>query len=121
NTAPYSNDTENCGNTHAGLFTNVTTGPENIIPLACMDATAVDLLQLIPTPAKGGSIVQTVPVQPERGDQFTVKIDHRINNSQNLSIYYYFDDHHLVSPFAQFQAAGANIPGFGSATGERFQ
>jgi outer membrane receptor protein involved in Fe transport len=95
--------------------------PGNIIPLGCMDPTAVDLLQLIPTPANGGSVVETVPVQPERGDQFTVKFDHRINNSQNLSIYYYFDDHHLVSPFAQFQAAGANIPGFGSATGERFQ
>ena len=118
---PYSTYTDSGGNAHPGLFTNVSIGQENIIPLACMDATAVDLLQLVPTPANGGSIVQTVPVQPERGDQFTVKIDHRINNSQNLSIYYYFDDHHLVSPFAQFQAAGANIPGFGSATGERFQ
>ena len=95
--------------------------PGNIIPLGCMDATAVDLLQLVPTPAGGGNVLQTVPVQPERGDQFTVKFDHRINNSQNLSVYYYFDDHHLVSPFAQFQAAGANVPGFGSATSERFQ
>lgn len=95
--------------------------PGNIIPLGCMDATAVDLLQLVPTPANGGNLLETVPVQPDRGDQFTVKIDHRINNSQNLSIYYYFDDHSLVSPFAQFQAAGANIPGFGSATKERFQ
>ena len=94
--------------------------PGNIIPLACMDATAVDLLQFVPTPANGNTLV-TVPVQPERGDQFTFKFDHRINNSQNLSIYYYFDDHHLVSPFAQFQAAGANVPGFGSATSERFQ
>jgi hypothetical protein len=95
--------------------------PGNIIPLGCMDATAVDLLQLVPTPASGGSVLQTTPVQPESGDQFTVKFDHRINNAQNLSIYYYFDDHSLVSPFAQFQAAGANIPGFGSATSERFQ
>ena len=63
----------------------------------------------------------TVPVQPERGDQFTVKVDHRINDKQNLSFYYYFDDHSLVSPFAQFQAAGANIPGFASSTKERFQ
>jgi Carboxypeptidase regulatory-like domain len=95
--------------------------PGNIIPVGCMDATAVDLLQFVPTPGGGGNTLQTVPVQPERGDQFTLKIDHRINNSQNLSFYYYFDDHHLVSPFAQFQAAGANIPGFGSATSERFQ
>lgn len=102
------------GQAYSALF------PGNIIPLACMDATAVDLLQFVPTPTLGNT-VQTVPVQPERGDQFTVKFDHRINSKQNLSVYYYFDDHHLVSPFAQFQAAGANVPGFASATSERFQ
>jgi hypothetical protein len=95
--------------------------PNNQIPLECMDATAVDLLQFVPTPVGGSNIVQTIPVQPDRGDQFTVRLDHRINDKQNLSFYYYFDDHHLVSPFAQFQAAGANVPGFGSITSERFQ
>ena len=84
-------------------------------------ATAVDLLQFVPTPANNGSALVTAPVQPDRGDQFTVKIDHRINDKQNLSVYYYFDDHHVVSPFAQFQAAGANVPGFASTTNERFQ
>jgi hypothetical protein len=103
-----------------GIFTDVANNRDNIIPLSCMDPTAVDLLQFVPTPTNGNTLV-TVPVQPERGDQFTVKIDHRINDKQNLSIYYYFDDHHLVSPFAQFQAAGANVPGFASATSERFQ
>lgn len=95
--------------------------PGNIIPLGCLDPTAVDLLQYIPTPANGSDQLVTTPVQPERGDQFTVRLDHRINNQQNLTFYYYFDDHHLVSPFAQFEAAGANIPGFGSITNERFQ
>jgi hypothetical protein len=93
--------------------------PNSVIPLACMDPTAVNLLKYVPTSASGTLV--TVPVQPDRGDQFTLKVDHRINNSQNLSIYYYFDDHSLVSPFAQFQAAGANVPGFASATKERFQ
>jgi len=95
--------------------------PGNIIPLACLDATAVDLLQYVPTPPNDGTSLVTTPVQPTRGDQFTVKVDHRINDKQNLSFYYYFDDHHVVSPFAQFQAAGANVPGFGSITNERFQ
>jgi Carboxypeptidase regulatory-like domain len=95
--------------------------PGNLIPLECMDATAVDLLQFVPVPSGGGNVVQTIPVQPDRGDQFTVRFDHRINDKQNLSFYYYFDDHHVVSPFAQFQAAGANVPGFGSITNERFQ
>lgn len=102
------------GSPYSDLF------PGNIIPLACMDPTAVDLLQFVPTPTNGNT-VQTVPVQPERGDQLTVKFDQRINDKQNLSVYYYFDDHSLVSPFAQFQAAGANVPGFASATKERFQ
>jgi hypothetical protein len=93
--------------------------PNSIIPLACMDPTAVNLLKYVPTSASG--LLVTVPVQPDRGDQFTVKLDHRINDKQNLSFYYYFDDHSLVSPFAQFQAAGANVPGFASATRERFQ
>jgi hypothetical protein len=95
--------------------------PGNIIPLGCLDPTAVDLLQYIPTPANGSDELVTTPVQPERGDQFTLRLDHRINDKQNLTFYYYFDDHHLISPFAQFEAAGANIPGFGSITNERFQ
>jgi len=107
--------------TGPGIFTDVATGQENIIPLPCLDPTAVDLLQFVPTPANNGDKLVTTPVQPERADQFTVRLDHRINSKQNLSFYYYFDDHHLVSPFAQFEAAGANVPGFGSITNERFQ
>lgn len=108
-------------NGNPGIFTDVANNRENIIPLACLDATAVDLLQYVPTPANGSDKLVSTPVQPERGDQFTLRLDHRINNAQNLTFYYYFDDHHLISPFAQFEAAGANIPGFGSITNERFQ
>ena len=103
------------GKDYAELF------PGNIIPLGCLDPTAVDLLQYVPTPLTSSGALVTTPVQPERGDQFTVRLDHRINNQQNLSIYYYFDDHHLISPFAVFEAAGANVPGFGSIVNERFQ
>jgi hypothetical protein len=117
----YSTYVDSSNISHPGLFTDVATGQENIIPLACLDATAVDLLKYVPTPINNTGALVTTPVQPTRGDQFTVKIDHRINNKQNLSIYYYFDDHHVISPFAQFQAAGANVPGFGSTTNERFQ
>ena len=95
--------------------------PGNQIPLECMDPTAVDLLKFVPTPANGSSALETAPVQPDRGDQFTIRLDHRLNNKQNLSFYYYFDDHHSISPFAQFEASGANVPGFGSITNERFQ
>ncbi len=95
--------------------------PGNIIPLGCLDPTAVDLLSYVPLPANGSGKLVTAPVQPIRGDQVTLKLDHRINDKQNLSFYYYFDDDHQISPFAVFEAAGANVPGFGSIVNERFQ
>jgi len=50
-----------------------------------------------------------------------VKVDHRINDKQNLSIYYYFDDDRTLQPFSNFELAGADVPGFGSILAERFQ
>jgi hypothetical protein len=91
------------------------------IPLACMDPTAVDLLQFVPTPPNGGSLISTVPTEAIRGDQITVKVDHRLNDKQNLSIYYYFNDDRTHNPFANFELAGANLPGFGDIVAERFQ
>jgi hypothetical protein len=107
--------------TSTGIFTDVVNNRDNIIPLACLDATAVDLLSYVPLPANGGGKLITTPVQPIRGDQVTLRLDHRINDKQNLSFYYYFDDDHQISPFAVFEAAGANVPGFGSIVNERFQ
>jgi Carboxypeptidase regulatory-like domain len=94
--------------------------PNNQIPLACMDATAVDLLQFVPTPTSGNTI-ESVPTEAIRGDQFTVKVDHKINDKQNLSIYYYFNDDRTLQPFSFFELAGANVPGFGSIVADRFQ
>ena len=95
--------------------------PNNIIPLGCLDPTAVDLLQYVPLPANGGGKLVTTPVQPVRADQFTMRFDHRLSTSQNLSVYYYFTDDHQISPFAVFEASGANVPGFGSITNDRYQ
>ena len=104
-----------------GIFTDVVDGKDNIIPLACMDATAVDILQFVPTPTNGSNSIQTVPTEPIRSDQVTLKVDQKINNKQNLSIYYYFQDGRTVQPFSFFELAGANVPGFGSIVAERFQ
>jgi outer membrane receptor protein involved in Fe transport len=95
--------------------------PTSLIPLACMDPTAVDLLQFVPTPPNNGSLISTVPTQAVRGDQFTVKVDHRINDKQNLSVYFYFNDDRTHFPFANFELAGADLPGFGDIVAERFQ
>ncbi len=107
--------------TQGGAVPYSTIFPNNQIPLACMDATAVDLLQFVPTPTNGGNTIQSVPTEPIRGDQVTVKVDHKINDKQNLSIYYYFNDDRNVQPFSFFELAGANVPGFGSIVAERFQ
>ncbi|MGH9497549.1 MAG: carboxypeptidase regulatory-like domain-containing protein [Terriglobales bacterium] len=89
--------------------------PNGIIPLACMDATSVDLLQYLP------ATNVTIPVQPTRADQGTLRFDHRINDKQNFSAYYYVTDSHTLQPFANFQLEGATVPGFGSFVDERFQ
>jgi outer membrane receptor protein involved in Fe transport len=91
------------------------------IPLACMDPTAVDLLQFVPVAPNGGFLISTVPTEPVRGDQFTVKIDHKLSDKQNLSVYYYFDDSAIQQPFANFELVGANVPGFGSNLDQRIQ
>jgi hypothetical protein len=95
--------------------------PGNKIPLPCMDPTAVDLLQFVPTPSGTGNQIETVPTEPTRGDQFTVRVDHTINAKQNLSVYYYFYDDNIAQPFANFELAGADVPGFGSLLKDRYQ
>ncbi len=50
-----------------------------------------------------------------------MRVDHKINDRQNLSIYYYFTDGTTHSPFYNFQASGANVPGYGTTVKQRFQ
>jgi Carboxypeptidase regulatory-like domain len=96
--------------------------PGNVIPTQCMDQTALDLLnQYVPHANVGDSLFQSGPLQHERSNQFTVKIDHELTKNQHLSGYYYFTQHYLAKPFAKFQAGGATMPGFGDLTDERIQ
>jgi carboxypeptidase family protein len=104
------------GTPYASIFTN------NKIPTACMDQTALDLMnQFVPQANIGDSLFQGVPLGHERSNQFTVKIDHELTKSQHLTGYYYLTDHYLAKPFARFQSGGANLPGFGDLTDERIQ
>jgi hypothetical protein len=97
--------------------------PGKKIPPSCFDPTAVSLLNYLPlsaaNPATG--VVDTSPVQRVRGDQFTIRLDHKLTATQQLSLYYYFDDSAQFQPFSFFQAAGANVPGFGANNASRFQ
>ncbi len=104
------------GTPYANIFTN------NQIPTACMDQTALDLMnQFVPQANIGDSLFQGVPLGHDRSNQFTAKIDHTLTKNQHLTGYYYLTDHYLAKPFARFQAGGANLPGFGDLTDERVQ
>jgi Carboxypeptidase regulatory-like domain len=90
--------------------------PTGVIPGACQDPIAGNLLQqFVPTAAV------TVPVSTDNEDQFTVRFDHKINDHQNFTAYYYFNDLRTLQPFNQFEQAGANVPGFGNFNNNRFQ
>jgi hypothetical protein len=92
------------------------------IPTACQDPVAVDMLRFVPAANRPDGInFQSVPVSKDRQDQFTFRFDHRINDHQNFSFYYYFTDDANFQPFYNFQASGANIPGFGANVDSRYQ
>jgi carboxypeptidase family protein len=95
--------------------------PNNQIPTVCFDLTAKDLSSLFPTANGGQNVFTSNPSDHSKGDQFTVRFDQKLTSAQQLSVYYYFDDSTDNQPFSFFQAAGANIPGFGAQFASRFQ
>jgi len=95
--------------------------PNGFIPSQCMDPVAKNLLQYLPAANLPGSLFQGVPTESDNQDQFTVRVDHRINGRQNFSVYYYFTDETDNAPFYGFQASGANVPGYGTIVKQRFQ
>jgi outer membrane receptor protein involved in Fe transport len=102
------------GNTFASIF------PNSVIPTQCFDPTANALYKKYVQPL-GTGVVTFAPNRADREDQFTVRFDHSLTASQHFSVYYYFDDDHRTDPFSNFQAAGANVPGFGALFKTRVQ
>jgi len=105
-------------------------GPNSQIPTACFDPVALNLIQqFVPAPNHPNDIFnsipnvhQTVPNGREQDDQFTVRLDHHINNNQNLSIYDYFFDSRQAQPFTRFEALTPNLlEGFGNTSATRSQ
>jgi Carboxypeptidase regulatory-like domain/TonB dependent receptor len=95
--------------------------PGNVIPTSCQDPVAVDLLRFVPAANTSNGFYQAVVTGTDRQDQATFRFDHHLNEKQLFSAYYYFTDETSFSPFNNFQAAGANVPGFGASTKQRFQ
>jgi len=105
------------GMSYATLF------PNNVIPKSCFDPVALDLFNqfVAPFDPKGTGTIQTVPTGSDRGDQGTIRVDHKISERQQFSAYYYIDDLDQFQPFSNFQAAGANVPSFGDFNTTRAQ
>jgi outer membrane receptor protein involved in Fe transport len=95
--------------------------PTNVIPVACQDPVARDLLRFVPAANTGNGVYQAVLTGQNRQDQATLRVDHRINDKQSFSAYYYFTDTTRFDPFNFFQAAGANVGGFGAHARSRYQ
>jgi hypothetical protein len=96
--------------------------PGGAIPTACQDPVAANLLQrFVPGGNSGPGLYQVVPVGSINADQFTVRLDHRINDHQSFTAYYYFNDGRELDPYNTFEAAGATLPGFGSYNNARDQ
>ena len=110
--------------------------PNSQVPTGCFDPVASDILQkYVPCPnadpgcanlaAGGDNIFRSIPNEDSHANQFTLKVDHRINDKQGLSAYYYFNDSFDAQPFTRFQAATPNLAArfrqqqcFSLATGE---
>jgi outer membrane receptor protein involved in Fe transport len=99
--------------------------PQSKIPTSCFDPTAVALynqyVSKFSAIADSNGNVAVLDNLNEHSDQFTVRFDHKITNSQQFSAYYYFDNDHAIDPYSNFQAAGADLPGFGGIFGTRVQ
>ena len=96
--------------------------PTGVIPTACQDPVAANLLQkYVPAANVGSSQNQVVPVGTINADQFTFRLDHTISNHQNFTAYYYFNDNRELDPYDTFEAAGANTTGFGNLNNLRYQ
>src|SRR5208282_1306527 len=99
--------------------------PNSQIPTTCFDPVAVSLMnEFVPLPStsNGSNIFQSIPKSQQHANQFTAKLDHHINDRQNLSVYYYFNDAYDAEPFTKFQAESTNLlPGFGDLNKTRSQ
>jgi outer membrane receptor protein involved in Fe transport len=94
--------------------------PTGMIPTACFDPTAVALYKNYVAPVGTGTVSYT-PKLVENDDQFTIRFDHNFSPSQHFTAYYYFNNADQNQPFSFFQAAGANVPGFGGIFKTRVQ
>jgi len=121
-TVPLPSSTESGSVPYSDVF------PDGI-PANCFDPAALAIMNLyVPhantVDSQTGllSVFRSIPNDDSHANQFTVKVDHRLNSKQNLSLYYYFNDFFDSQPFTRFQAAIPNLlEGFGNNNATRAQ
>src|SRR5262249_15016028 len=102
------------GTSYSAIF------PNAHIPVSCFDPLSTGLLtQYVHATSDG--LYQAAPNSTERGDQFTVKIDHELSSKQKLAGYYHFDDDGPQDPFGVFQGAGGTLGNFPGVFATRTQ
>ena len=73
--------------------------PGNVIPLARMDKTALNILnQDIPLPNVSGNLWQGVSPSPYNTNEFLAKVDHTISDRQVISLSYFETSGHNSTP-----------------------
>ena len=105
----------------SGLIDWATVFPKGVIPSACQDPVAANLLQRFVPAGNGSGLFQTVTTGTINANQFTAKFDHKITAKQSFAAYYYFNDGFELDPYNTFEQAGATVPGFGSYNNGRDQ
>ncbi len=69
----------------------------------------------------GTGTFSAVPNEAEYENQATARFDQKLSATQQLSIYYYFNNDSDTVPISTFQDAGPNLPGFPAITTTRSQ
>ena len=97
------------GTPYSTIFPNAT------IPAQNFDPVSTTVMGFIPHANVGDHFLTITPLQPNDSDEFTVKLNHQLNDKNRLSVLYFFDD-----GFVQKFGLG-NMPGFPVTTNERDQ
>ena len=95
--------------------------PGNVIPAADFSPAGTNVLGLYPTPNGPGTstangLYTSSPTKVDNFDQFTVRVDHRFNDSNTLFGRYSYSKENRFDTFDSFCAGSNNVPGFGCNT-----
>ncbi len=93
----------------------------NIIPSAQISPVGVNVVNLFPNPNGPGTssangLYTSSPTKTDDFDQFTIRVDHKINDTNSLFGRYSYSKENRFDTFDSFCAGANNVPGFGCNT-----